>query len=253
MENYRKLRYPVKTLKFGIISAIVVAAAATLLVLQHRSGVILRAENLSLHQQIKQLAPLRAEQDRLSNEIARARTAPSSSNSHALELQRLRAEVGAQKGEIQKLRTQLAAAAVVPIHQDYPATLSFVDIPKASWAFAGYDTPESALQSMLWATLQGDVNAVRASLTPAEQARRLAGEWKNKTDGQIADEGVQRLDKATGFQILNIQMFSEEEAHFTVYINGFDQPDQPLWMDMKRIGGEWKSDASEYHRNGGSH
>ena len=34
---------------------------------------------------------------------------------------------------------------------------------------------------------------------------------------------------------------------------GSDQSDQPLWMDMRRIGGEWKSDSAEYHRNGGSH
>jgi hypothetical protein len=224
------------------------AAVVMLLVLQYRSWVNRCAEKQSWQTQINQLASQVAEHDRLLAQIAAVRKAPATSNRQFIELQRLRAEVAAQRGEIQKLRTQLAAAAVVPIHQAYPATLSFVDVPKEAWAFAGFDTPESALQSMLWATLQGDVSAVRASITPAEEARRSAGEWKGKTDSEIADEGVQRLDQATGFQILNIQMFSEDQAHFTVYINGFDQPDQPLWMDMRKIGGEWKSDTAEYHR-----
>lgn len=248
MENHRKLGHPVRTFKFGITSALVMAVAATFLVWQHRSWVNLCAETASLQKQINQMTPQVAEHDRLASQTARMRSNPPASNGQFIELQRLRAEAGAQKAEIQKLQTQLAAAAVVPIHLEYPATLSFVDIPKGEWAFAGYDTPEAALQSMLWATLQGDADGVRASITPAEQARRLAGEWKDKTDSEIADQGVQRLAKATGFQILNTQMFSENEAHFTVYINGFDQPDQPLWLDMRRIGGEWKSDGAEYHR-----
>ena len=194
------------------------------------------------------MTPQVAEHERLAGQMARMQNNSPASNGQFIELQRLRAEAGAQKGEIKKLQTQLAAAATVPIHLEYPATLTYVDIPKGEWAFAGYDTPEAALQSMLWTTLQGDADGVRASIMPAEQARRLAGEWKDKTDSEIADQGVQRLAKATGFQILNTQMFSENEAHFTVYINGFDQPDQPLWLDMRRIGGEWKSDGAEYHR-----
>jgi hypothetical protein len=234
-------------LNSNVAGAMLVAAAVTLLVLQHRAGVNLRAENASLRSRIDEMTPSIAEHDRLTDEIARARMHPPSSTERLMELEALKAKVQAQRDELKKLRTELAAAAVRPIHLEYPATLSFVDMPKQEWAFAGYDTPEAALQSMLWATLQGDLDAVRAAITPAEQARRLAAEWKDKTDGEIAAEGTQRLAKATGFEILNIQM-SENEAHFTVYVNGFDQPDQPLWMDMKLIDGQWKSDASEFHR-----
>jgi hypothetical protein len=224
------------------------AAGATFLLLQHRSVAGLRVENLFLQTQINQLTSLATEHDLLSNEIARAQSDSSTSNRQFVELERLRAGVGTQNREIQKLRNELAADEAPPIHQEYPATLSYVNIPKGAWVFAGYDTPQAALQSMLWATLQGDASAVRASITPDELKRRLAGAWKDKTDEEIADDGVRRLANATGFQILNVQMFSADEAHFTVYINGFDQPDQPLWMDMKRVNGEWKSDASEYHR-----
>jgi hypothetical protein len=236
-----------KTLKFGILGALVLAAA-TIFGLQHRSGEKLRAENRFLQGQIKELAPQVAEHDRLTKEMAEAPSASVDADGQFIELQQLRVKAKAQQDEIKKLRIQLAAAAVVPIHQNYPATLSFVAIPKSEWAFAGFDTPESALQSMLWAGLQGDVNTLRDSLTPAEQTRRTAGEWQNKTDGEIADAEGQRLAQATGFEILNIQMFSETEAHFTVYIPGLGQPDQPLWMDMKKIDGEWKSDAAPYHR-----
>jgi hypothetical protein len=237
-------------LKFGLICALLMAGGVMLLVRQHSAQVKLRADNFALQQEAGQLTSLAEENARLSNRIARAQNLPPSSTNPLTELSRLRAEVGAQKSEIEKLRTELADELAKPSFQNLPGSNRFVNLPKESWAFAGYATPEAAFQSMLWATLQGDVNSIRASITPAEQERRLAGEWKDKTDSEIADAGVQGLSKATGIQILNLQMFSPDEAHFTVYISGIDHPDQPLWMDVKRIGGEWKVAASEHHRDG---
>ncbi|MGA2557816.1 MAG: hypothetical protein ABSG04_16220 [Verrucomicrobiota bacterium] len=235
-------------LKFSILVAMVLAAGAALWGLQHKFQVKLSGENSALQRQIDQLTPLAAENQRLSNQVALAQLSPASSNNQSAELRRLRAETEAQKLEIQKLRSQMAAAAAPPPSGELPFSMRFVNIPKESWAFAGYDSPEAALQSMLWATRQGDVNAIRESLTPAELDRRLAGDWKDKTDGEIADAGLQRLSKATGFQILKFEMLGDDTTHFTVYIHGFDPPDQPVWMDMKQIGGGWKSDAAEYHR-----
>lgn len=236
-------------LRFGLIGALVMAGGIMLLVRQHAAQVKLRADNFALQQEAGQLTSLAEENARLSNRVARAQNPPPSSTNQLAELERLRADVDAQKGEIEKLRTELANELAKPSFQNLPGSNRFVNLPKESWTFAGYATPEAAFQSMLWATLQGDVSSIRASITPAEQERRLAGEWKDKTDSEIADAGVQGLSKATGIQILNLQMFSPDEAHFTVYISGIDHPDQPLWMDVKRIGGEWKVDASEHHRN----
>lgn len=237
-------------LRFGLIGSLVVAGGVILLVQQHAAQVKLRADNFALLQEAGQLTPLAEENARLSNRVDRAQNLPPSSTNQMAELGRLRTEVDAQKSEIEKLRNELASELAMPAFQNLPGSNRFVNLPKESWAFAGKATPEAAFQSLLWATLQGDVNSIRESITPAEQERRLQGEWKDKTDSEIADAGVQGLSKATGIQILNMQMFSQDEAHFTVYINGFEQSDQPLWMDVKRIGSEWKVDASEHHRDG---
>lgn len=249
MESVRLTQITVTKLKFGIIGALVLAGGIWLLVGQHRARTQFRAENAALQQEADQLPSLVEEQARLTNQLARAQSLASSSSNPLSELGRLRDAAAAQKDELQKLRAELASELAMPAFQKLPGSNRIVNLPKASWSFAGYATPEAAFQSMLSATLQGDLSALKSSLTPAELERRLHGEWKDKTDREIADAGVEGLSKATGVQILNIQMFSPDEAHFTVYINGFDQPDQPLWMDLKRIGGEWKSDAYEHHRS----
>jgi len=237
-------------IRFIFIGVVIIAAGVMLLMRQHTVQLGLRADNFALQQEVDQLAPLAEEHLRLSNQIAQAQGLSQSSTNQLAELERLRTEVAAQKGELQKLQAELAAELAVPTFQSLPGSNRFLYLPKESWTLAGYSTPEAAFQSMLSATLQGDVNGIRASITPAEQERRMKREWKDKSDSEIANAGVQGLSKATGIQILNMQMMSQDEAHFTVYISGFDHPDQPLWMDVKRIGGEWKVDASEHHRDG---
>jgi len=227
--------------QFSSLSALL-GACVVVALLQFNSQARLEADNLRLRQQIAR--PTSAETGS-SNPVPQTQESPWSSASQLMELERLRTEADTQKREIQKLEDDLAAVTLPPLPTNMPSSSVFVNIPKEAWRFAGYATPEDALQSMLWATREGDVNALRASLTPEEQQRR---KWTGKTDQEIADAGVQGLTNATGFQILKLEWLAEDRAHFSVYIDGFDQPDQPLWMDMKKIGNEWKSDASEHHR-----
>jgi RNA polymerase sigma factor (sigma-70 family) len=115
-------------LKLGI-SALVVASAATALVVQHQAQTKLRDEGESLRQQIAQL---QANNESLSNHLAAADAKPSSSRSlpdgQSNELLKLRGEVGvlqkqaseaslkAQVAE-QKLATALSAKAQFASHQ----------------------------------------------------------------------------------------------------------------------------------------
>jgi hypothetical protein len=235
---------PANKFRIGAICALVIAATFVALV-QHTAQSRLRGENLLLQRRFNELTPLVAGKGPPSNTFARMPGSPASSANQLAELEHLRVAVAAQKREIQKLRTELAAFTAVASIPTMPSSLRFVNIPKAAWVFAGYDTPEAAPQSMLWATREGDLNALRASLTLGEQQRRG---WNSKTDDKIVEEGIRGLNKATGFQILKTEMLSGGDAHFTVYIDGLDPSDQPMWMDMKKIGEEWKSDASEHHR-----
>jgi RNA polymerase sigma factor (sigma-70 family) len=80
-------------LKFGLVCALVVAGVATPLVIQHHANVTLREENQSLRQQTEQLAPLAAENERLSNLVSRSNSSSSLPDGQLSELLRLRGEL----------------------------------------------------------------------------------------------------------------------------------------------------------------
>jgi hypothetical protein len=233
-----------------ILLGAMLATGLVLVLLQHQAQVRLRGEIQIFQDTVDQLPSLLAENQRLSNSIAISLDASSNYFRELAELSRLRTKADAQKHQIHELQDKLAVQSTTPSFQSLAGSNRFVNLTKAEWKFAGYSTPEAALQTMLWATQQGDVDTLRASLTPAEIARRQNGAWQGKSDSEIADAGVQELAPADGIQILNIQMPSEDDAHFTVYISGFAQPNQPLWFDLKRLDGEWKSDGSEYRLPG---
>ena len=90
-------------LKLSLIGALVVAGAATPLVLQQHAQRKLADENQALRQQsdvlASRLAPLLAENRRLSNLVAQAETLPSPQNERSNELLRLRAEVARLRSE----------------------------------------------------------------------------------------------------------------------------------------------------------
>jgi len=84
-------------LKFGIIAALVVAGAATPLIIQHQAQVTLREENHSLREQqellAQQVGPLTTENQRLSNLLAKVNGSALVQDNHSNELLRLRGEV----------------------------------------------------------------------------------------------------------------------------------------------------------------
>jgi len=232
-----------------IIVGLVIFGEVLGLILQHQARVRLRAEVLARQDDVNELPRLVVENQRLSNRVSSASVVSSNLASQQDELNRLRAKVAAQNRQLQELQTELAVPSSLPAFQSLAGSNRFVYLPREAWNYAGYSTPEAALQSMLWATFQGDMSTLRASLTPDELARRQSNAWKGKTEDQIATAGMQGLASAEGLQILNIQL-SENQAHFTLYFTGQEHPDQPLWFDLKRIDGEWKADGAEHRLTG---
>ena len=201
----------------------------------------LREQMDASRQLLFRLEGLEVDNLRLSNIVVRANT-PLADDQLA-ELAKLRKEVDqlrhrtndlqTMKSEIRRLRTELANARSV-IASNAPPDVPASDIfPRDSWAFAGYDTPEAALESVNWAISQGDEESYLASLAPELQDAMQS----QLADGSFADTGPLEMGNATGFRILNRETISENQQVITVYMDG-DGNEIPLIL-IKTADG-WK-------------
>jgi hypothetical protein len=108
-------------------------------------------------------------------------------------------------------------------------------VPLTALAFAGYATPEAALESLLWSERETNLTAYMTALLPdhqpAEQARLQSRSEQGEGGLFFRDPGV------TGFQILDREPLSEDEVVLTLFVKG-----RHLVMKnvAKRIGSEWK-------------
>ena len=111
-----------------------------------------------------------------------------------------------------------------------------VDYTKASWAFAGYASPEAALQTYFWALNKQDVANLKASITTS--ALQDAGEPIE----QAIKEAAPELKKISGYRILGIEAIANDEIVFEIAMehvtNGSDD------ITIKKIGAEWKVDET---------
>jgi RNA polymerase sigma factor (sigma-70 family) len=217
-------------LKMGV-AAIIVAGAATTFILQDQAQSKIRDQNLSLRRQVDQLAALAAENQGLSNRLARAAEPKPLTPAELSELLRLRSEATAQKRELADLqaaavRTTNAAAAQTHLTRD-------------AWTFAGYATPEATLQSVWWAQTHKDMKAFLNALAPEQRAqfeKMFAGKTEDEIMAAKADTYAE-IQKVQGLRILKTKSVSDDQVAMTVYYDGADN-----WknVQMKRFGNEWK-------------
>jgi hypothetical protein len=227
-----------KKLKLGVLLAIVVGGVVIPLVIQHQSLVTQREENQALRQQIDQLAKLDAENDRLSNLVARAQ---STDDDQLHELLRLRGEVGSlrrQTNELGKLQSenQRLRSSLLTSKPATQTPLTRESLPRQSWAFVGYADPESALQSVIWAMSQGDAKTARASFAP--EARELT-DWRDKSDADLSTDIKREMEKVTAFKIISNEAISVDTAVLTVMVERVDH-NEVTPLKLQRIGADWK-------------
>lgn len=231
-----------------IILSLGAAAVAVLLLAQHRTQTQLREENLSLHKQVDQMAQLASENERLSNKVVRLSQSETISGSQLNELMRLRNEVATlrqQKKDLQNQRAALANRRATP--QSTPVAKA-VKVPRASWAFSGYTTPEAALQSVLWSMSQGNLESFRSSLTSGGR-ERISSQFEGKSDSEMAasladeirdltelpiDEKRVSADGTVSFVISSRVSTGETDDGTTVQVK-----DDAL-MSFKNVGGQWR-------------
>jgi hypothetical protein len=192
--------------KLGIIAGLVIVGLGAAVVFEYQANQTLIQKNTELTGKLDQLASLTRENARLSNLVAHAGSQAKLTQEQTDELFRLRREVSSAR----TARTRQSSPPSQPSRRDHQpataptpsvsgtsllstntATTQLASISKGQWAFAGYDTPEAALQSVMWAMSQGDLQTLQAGLS-TEAQRTLSTELDGKTEDEITSTLVQK-------------------------------------------------------------
>jgi RNA polymerase sigma factor (sigma-70 family) len=234
-------------IKATIATAALVACLGTPLILQHQTNKSLREQNEILISQTTRLDALKAENQRLSNRLVQA---PSNglSDQEKLELLRLRGEVAGlradasqaekKRQEINRLRSARGETAKARPQEEAVPRDSF---PRETWAFAGYASPESAVQSFAWAALQGDMNTFLNSLSPEKQMEERE-KWQKDTrnETQIRDGLVKEFGRTKAIHIDERRTLSDSEILLSLSIEREKGDFERVNMKVQRIDNQWK-------------
>ncbi len=156
------------------------------------------------------------------------------------ELLRLRGEVGVLRKQVSeqvslkqenfRLRT---ADSIAQKNQLPQAPVGGqTNFSKESWAFAGYATPEAALQTWTWAMSKGDKQTMLASLVPDERIK-----WeKDLAHEDIAGEGA----KILGYQVVNQEIRSDSEVDLTISWRVRNGRTNKMKWTIQKLEGDWK-------------
>jgi len=230
---------------FGAVMIVAMAVIAALWGMQLEANRHLREQADASRQLLSRLAVLEVDNNRLSNIVAQANT-PLAEEQLA-ELGKLREEVRRLRNrtnDLQTLRTELRrlrgelSAARSSMTSNAPPDVPASDIfPRDSWKFAGYDTPENAVESVTWAISQGDEDSYMESLSP-----ELQDEMQSElADGSFGDLGPLEMKEATGFRIVDRETVSDGRQIFTIYLDG--QGDETPLALVKTADG-WRVDRN---------
>lgn len=188
--------------KLGVVFGLVIVGLGAAVIFQYQTNQKLNEKNAELTRKLDQLSGLAKENERLSNLVRQASGQAKFSQDQMNELLRLRTESASARRQKDR-RTAPGVQPERPPSQPEPSVAGtsllstnstaaqLPAIPKAQWTFAGYDTPEAALQSVMWATSQGDLQSLQAGLS-TEAQRTLATELEGKTDDEIATALAQK-------------------------------------------------------------
>lgn len=228
----------------GSLSAIVLAGMALWWVAQYRSQLELSEENQALREQAEQLA---VQNQLVSTATAQAGSSQSLTRKQLGELLRLRGEVGRLRSETQELaklreeNQRLRAAMTVSQGLHASELTPEADYwPKGSWVFAGYATPESTLQSLLWLASKGDMKNFLEGTT-GEAQKHLEDDLKQKSEADVAAELAQETEKLSSCRLLDKEYLSNDAVRLTLRMDG--DHTQTNKFILKQIGNEWKLDG----------
>ena len=185
------------------------------------------AQSREQNEELERLRTETVEIHKLRNEVRQLRTGAAETERLRSENQQLR---GANRPNQAAAKTAEAAATAAGPQDGYQA--------KESWHFAGYTTPEAALQSVVWAMREGDTRTLVASMAPDELTRMMKDEWGGKSEAEIGADAKRGVDKINSIRILESKIISDDEVVLHIYAAGGEDHVQKI--SMKRLGAEWK-------------
>jgi uncharacterized protein YhaN len=229
-----------------------VSAASIVAAVQWRKAALFQQDNEKLRAEIGQLEQAAEaatnSTERLTTELTQMRKQHSELMSLRNEVGQLRAvsktasdlnsEVARLRQENQQLAQKLTtgAAQIGAGNSGGPGNATPDRFSRDSWNFAGYNTPENALVSAIWAMKQGDPQTYLQSLTPEEQAR-ITKSWAGKTEQEIAQSHQSDVAQINGIRILDRQEISPTQMRMNVYLEG---QNRMATIMMNQSGNEWK-------------
>jgi len=233
-----------------------VAALALWFAAEHRTLRARTVEHQLLEQQLRHMADLVAQNDKLSNQLMAGNSPAPLPHDQFMELLRLRGEVGALKqheSDLDKARkeNQQTHAVLTRYLQSLTETNPVVTAdywPRGSWTNAGYASPDAALQTIFWAGYNGDITNIFASMTDGGEMRtNLENEYQGKSAAEISVRLADETYNLASTQILDRKMQDDNTVVLTVELEEHDGF-ETIPMVMKNVNGQWKLDGEEHPR-----
>jgi len=112
---------------------------------------------------------------------------------------------------------------------------------KAELRFAGYATPEAAIESMLWAGSRGDFKGFLAGCTP-EQTKRFESKMAGKSEAEISAAAKAWANSLKDYQITQREVISASEVHLHVRAapSAEGLRSGQAIVVMQKVGNDWK-------------
>ena len=109
--------------------------------------------------------------------------------------------------------------------------------PKDTLKFAGYASPDSALETWTWAMTKGDKVVMLQTMTAeAREGKEWAKTLAGATDKQMKSVAAKSAS-LSGYTIQNRKVISADEVVIYYSMIGHDDV---LTMDIKKMGSDWK-------------
>jgi hypothetical protein len=191
----------------------------------------LRAEVVRLEADVKAAAPVQPDAARAAEFEAQKR-----------ELLRLRNEVAqlrANRDVMIQRGEELARARANQRSAAAPAVVSTnaERLAREDWKFGGFETPEAALVSGMWAMREGQVQSLLATFT-LEERQRFEEQMQGKSEAEIALRFQKEFGKVTGMRVVGQHETTPREVVLDVYLEGVGKLKK---YRMNQVNNEWKA------------